>query len=158
MKKNKFILTVLVFALALCMLVACGEKPQAPNGNQQGGGNGGGGESPKLTTYTAIFTDENLSNTSGIVFNSSRDADNFELVAPSRGVQFYKKGGAVTIVANNLTNVTKVTLLVSSNKADTAINVKVGDVDFVCDGKKSVSFQKMMSLLRSQPIRVWMGH
>ncbi len=37
MKKNKFILTVLVFALALCMLVACGEKPQAPNGNQQGG-------------------------------------------------------------------------------------------------------------------------
>lgn len=32
MKKNKFILTVLVFALALCMLVACGEKPQAPNG------------------------------------------------------------------------------------------------------------------------------
>lgn len=142
MKKNKFILTVLVFALALCMLVACGEKPQAPNGNQQGGGNGGGGESPKLTTYTAIFTDENLSNTSGIVFNSSRDADNFELVAPSRGVQFYKKGGAVTIVANNLTNVTKVTLLVSSNKADTAINVKVGDVDFVCDGKKSVSFQK----------------
>lgn len=37
MKKNKFVLTVLVFALALCMLVACGEKPQAPNGNQQGG-------------------------------------------------------------------------------------------------------------------------
>ena len=37
MKKNKFILTVLVFALALCMLVACGEKPQTPNGNQQGG-------------------------------------------------------------------------------------------------------------------------
>lgn len=37
MKKNKFILTVLVFALALCMLVACGEKLQAPNGNQQGG-------------------------------------------------------------------------------------------------------------------------
>lgn len=37
MKKNKFILTVLVFALALCMLVACGEKPQDPNGNQQGG-------------------------------------------------------------------------------------------------------------------------
>lgn len=37
MKKNKFILTDLVFALALCMLVACGEKPQAPNGNQQGG-------------------------------------------------------------------------------------------------------------------------
>lgn len=32
MKKNKFILTVLVFALALCMLVACGEKPQDPNG------------------------------------------------------------------------------------------------------------------------------
>lgn len=26
MKKNKFILTVLVFALSLCMLVACGEK------------------------------------------------------------------------------------------------------------------------------------
>lgn len=26
MKKNKFILTVLVFALALCMLVACGEN------------------------------------------------------------------------------------------------------------------------------------
>lgn len=60
MKKNKFILTVLVFALALCMLVACGEKPQAPNGNQQGDGNGGGGESPKPTTYTAIFTDENF--------------------------------------------------------------------------------------------------
>lgn len=37
MKKNKFILTILVFALALCMLVACGEKPQDPNGNQQGG-------------------------------------------------------------------------------------------------------------------------
>lgn len=101
----------------------------------------GGGESPKPTTYTAIFTDENFSNTSGIVFNSSRDADNFELVDPSRGVQFYKKGGAVTIGANNLTNVTKVTLVVSSNKVKTDINVKVGDVDFVCDGKKSVSFQ-----------------
>ena len=32
MKKNKFILTVLVFALALCMLVACGEKPGDPTG------------------------------------------------------------------------------------------------------------------------------
>ena len=37
MKKNKFIFTVLVLVLTLCMLVACGEKPQAPNGNQQGG-------------------------------------------------------------------------------------------------------------------------
>ena len=37
MKKNKFIFTVLVLVLTLCMLVACGEKPQAPNGNKQGG-------------------------------------------------------------------------------------------------------------------------
>lgn len=37
MKKNRLILTVLVLVLTLCMLVACGEKPQAPNGNQQGG-------------------------------------------------------------------------------------------------------------------------
>lgn len=37
MRKNRLILTVLVFVLALCMLVACGEKPQDPNGNQQGG-------------------------------------------------------------------------------------------------------------------------
>lgn len=37
MKKNKFIFTVLVLVLTLCMLVACGEKPQVPNGNQQGG-------------------------------------------------------------------------------------------------------------------------
>lgn len=42
MKKNKFILTVLVFALALCMLVACGEKPGDPTGGDQGGG----GEQP----------------------------------------------------------------------------------------------------------------
>lgn len=37
MRKNRFILTVLVLVLTLCMLVACGEKPQVPNGNQQGG-------------------------------------------------------------------------------------------------------------------------
>lgn len=38
MRKNRFILTVLVLVLALCMLVACGEKPGDPTGgNQQGG-------------------------------------------------------------------------------------------------------------------------
>lgn len=37
MRKNRLILTVLVLVLTLCMLVACGEKPQDPNGNQQGG-------------------------------------------------------------------------------------------------------------------------
>ena len=38
MRKNRFILTVLVLVLALCMLVACGEKPgDSTGGNQQGG-------------------------------------------------------------------------------------------------------------------------
>lgn len=42
MRKNRFILTVLVLVLALCMLVACGEKP----GDSTGGNQGGGGEQP----------------------------------------------------------------------------------------------------------------
>lgn len=93
-------------------------------------------------TYTAEFTDENLSNTSGIEFASSRSADGFESSQPNRGVQFYKSNGAVTITTDNLTSVTSVSLVVSSNRANTVITVKVGDVDFTCNGNTSVSFKE----------------
>lgn len=88
-------------------------------------------------TYTVEFTDENLSNTSGIEFTPSRSADGFET---DRGVQFAKNGGEATITTNNLTNVTSVTLVVSSNRKDATISVNVGDVDFTCNGNKTVTF------------------
>ena len=63
MRKNRFILTVLVLVLALCMLVACGEKPGDPTGGNQGGG----GEQPASyydydlnTLFTGYANDGNF--------------------------------------------------------------------------------------------------
>ncbi len=102
----------------------------------------GGGDTPvESKTYTAVFTDEDLTNSSGISFTASKDAFGFESASPSRGVQFQKKNGEVTITTGNLTNVTSVTLSVSSNKANTTLSVKVGNTQLTCEGSKSVTYK-----------------
>lgn len=102
----------------------------------------GGGDTPvESKTYTAVFTDEDLTNSSGISFTASKDALGFESASPSRGVQFSKKNGEVTITTDNLINVTSVTLSVSSNKANTTLSVKVGNTQLTCEGSKSVTYK-----------------
>ena len=101
-----------------------------------------GGDTPiESKTYTAVFTDNNLTNSSGISFTASPNATGFESEEYVRGVQFSKKNGEVTITTGNLTNVTSVTLCVSSNKANTTLSVKVGNTQLACEGSKSVTYK-----------------
>lgn len=92
-------------------------------------------------TYTAVFTDNNLTNSSGISFTASPNATGFESDRYVRGVQFSKNNGEVTITTGNLTTVTSVTLCVSSNKANTTLSVKVGNTQLACEGSKSVTYK-----------------
>lgn len=101
-----------------------------------------GGDTPiESKTYTAVFTDNNLTNSSGISFTASPNATGFESDGYVRGVQFSKKNGEVTITTGNLTTVTSVTLCVSSNKANTTLSVKVGNTQLACEGSKSVTYK-----------------
>lgn len=101
-----------------------------------------GGDTPiESKTYTAVFTDNNLTNSSGISFTASPNATGFESDGSVRGVQFSKKNGEVTITTGNLTIVTSVTLCVSSNKANTTLSVKVGNTQLACEGSKSVTYK-----------------
>jgi len=103
----------------------------------------GGGDTPiGEKTYTIVFTDQYLgANSTDIVFETTSKANSMD---KNRGIQYMQKNGTVQIVSTgSLTNVTSVTLELSSN-ADNGMNVEVlvGSANLLCDGTKTGTVAK----------------
>lgn len=100
-----------------------------------------GGDTPIETkTYTAVFTDNNLTNNSGIGFSSTVKAEN--AVDEYRGLQFLQTKGEVVISTDStLTNVTSITLVVATNNKNKGMYVSaaVGNTAFSVDGNTKVN-------------------
>ena len=94
-------------------------------------------------TYTAVFTDNNLTNSSGIDFSSTVKAEN--AVDEYRGLQFLQTKGEVVISTDStLTNVTSITLVVATNNKNKGmyVSVAVGNTAFSVDGNTKINVTK----------------
>lgn len=103
-----------------------------------------GGDTPiESKTYTAVFTDNNLTNNSGIGFSSTVKAEN--AVDEYRGLQFLQTKGEVVISTDStLTNVTSITLVVATNNKNKGmyVSVAVGNTAFSVDGNTKINVTK----------------
>ena len=103
-----------------------------------------GGDTPiESKTYTAVFTDNNLTNNSGIDFSSTVKAEN--AVDEYRGLQFLQTKGEVVISTDStLTNVTSITLVVATNNKNKGmyVSVAVGNTAFSVDGNTKINVTK----------------
>ena len=103
-----------------------------------------GGDTPiESKTYTAVFTDNNLTNSSGIDFSSTVKAEN--AVDEYRGLQFLQTKGEVVISTDStLTNVTSITLVVATNNKNKGmyVSVAVGNTAFSVDGNTKINVTK----------------
>lgn len=104
---------------------------------------GGSGETPvEPKTYSIVFTDQYLgANSTDIVFETTSVANSMD---KNRGIQYMQKNGTVQIISKgSLTNVTSVTLELSSN-ADNGMNVEVlvGSTNLLCNGTKTGTVAK----------------
>ncbi len=120
--------------------------PDADSGSTDGGDTDGGDTDggTSAQTYTSTFTDKNLTVGSGeLGYTASRNADGWDN-DKGRGVQFTQKNGAVTLTSNSsLTNVSSVTVVVSTNNTTgMEVSVKVGSTSLTCGGDTTVSFKK----------------
>ena len=156
-KMRKSLVLILVFVLVLTLFVACNrggdqggnannDQSQGDQGDGEQGGNGeqGGGDTPiESKTYTAVFTDNNLTNNSGIDFSSTVKAEN--AVDEYRGLQFLQTKGEVVISTDStLTNVTSITLVVATNNKNKGmyVSVAVGNTAFSVDGNTKINVTK----------------
>lgn len=108
------------------------------DGGDIGGDDGGDIDTTVNKTYTAVFTDKDFSNESGLTFTSSRKADNYDKSA----VQFEQKKGSATVTTSGLENVTSVSVVMFTNsdtKKTYTVSVKVGDTTLYCDGDSTVT-------------------
>lgn len=124
-----------------------GDDDNLGGGNQggdddQGGNQGGntGGDTQTNATYTAVFTDQYLSADCDVEFSTTSKANSMD---ENRGVQFLQKNGEVIIKSTNVSNVTKVTLVVASNADDgMKVSVSVGSTQLTSNGNTMVTVEK----------------
>ena len=118
-------------------------NPPDDGGNTNPPDDGGNTNPPAPTTYTSVFTDQNLSvGNSQLGYTSSGSkAFGFD---DNRGVQFLQRDGTVTITsAKSITDVSKVSVEVTTN-CDTGmkISVKVGNTALTSGGQSTVTVKK----------------
>ena len=88
-----------------------------------------GGEDA-ATAITTTFTDKNLNNGgSGMNWTASISANSFESSSPARGVQFGAAIGEFTLTSS-ADNVTKVSMVLSTNGTGNTVGVSVGGNNF----------------------------
>lgn len=88
-----------------------------------------GGEDA-ATAITTAFTDKNLNNGgSGMNWTASISANSFESSSPARGVQFGAAIGEFTLTSS-ADNVTKVSIVLSTNDSGNTVGVSVGGNNF----------------------------
>ena len=108
---------------------------------------GGGGTvtPPSGETISINFQNStgstSLNGTGSVKFTASRTVDNWD--DGTRGLQFLKEKGAVTLTSTSVTNVSSITLDISENKSiNITVTVKVGNTVLTCNGGNSATVGK----------------
>lgn len=108
---------------------------------------GGGTVTPPVSGETISVNFQNstgstsLNGTGSVKFTASRAVDNWD--DGTRGLQFLKQTGAVTLTSTSVTNVSSITLDISENKSiNITVTVKVGNTVLTCNGGNSATVGK----------------
>ena len=98
-----------------------------------------------VSKITTTFTNKDLEYAAGgIDWTASKDANSFEKTGDARGVQFGSAIGKFTLTASNTDEITKVSMVLSTNAGTNSVAVKVGNTDFKSDDVKTLSLTNGM--------------
>lgn len=96
-------------------------------------------------TIKTTFTNKGLDyEEGGIAWTADKEANQFEKTGDARGVQFGSAIGKFTLTASNTDEITKVSMVLSTNAGTNSVAVKVGNTDFKSDDVKTLSLTNGM--------------